>query len=960
MEYKFLDKIGFYSGNKRIDTSTFTEPDPDTEKVRERWLGKDKEINIKRRLNRWKSKISKTMNSETIQVHMVGQSHIDMAWMWRFEQTRKKAIITFRKAILHSKMFPEMFCFALSEPLLLEWVQEDDPELFKQIQETVKAGNIELVGGSYIEPDCMMPSGEAMVRQRLYGMRFYRDNFGVLPRVEWFLDSFGYNYGLPQILVKSGANYFWTTKITWNRDTTFPFVNFWWQGPDGTRILTANFGMGTEPLEWWDKYEIGRHLLKKDGRKVWNYTMDYSKLNEHVEDEICPLVGFFFGLGDGGHGPTHKEVAFANEYAKLDMFKWSRVETFYEGLGKYSEKFPVWNDELYLETHRGCFSNHAEVKRHNRKYENILISLEALALLSSLNNSKYQYPMEDLELLWKLTLKNQFHDVLPGSSIPEVYDEVWDDWNEQDIIIEKIISEIGLALTGEIINDDLQNSADIYLYNPVAWERKSRVFIPRSVFKNTPMLDINGKPKYAKLEFLNGDNEIYICQPIAAEPEDTIDRMPAGWWAVVKLRPLSSTHARIIILNELESEKIKKQTKLKASQNYISNSKVSIKLDPITGAMVGLTAEKINNENNLLKGNSSNLTFGFLDNVQVGFHAWNLTPEYWNHPINLSNDKDMKINVSEIGPVFATLEINRILGVSPVIQKITLFKDCQEIFLDYLANWKQKDIMLKVLFSTSTGAEIAVADATYCAIEFKTNPEVPCDKARYEKICHDYFDLSTPDNKWGLAMINEGKYAFDVKGGDMRLTMLRACRYPISAPEAWVNIERTENTKQFNHEIPKYSGLGPFKCRYALLPHAGGTITNADGSPNVIVKRKAQEFNAPIIVIPTEGIQENQQGIATSGKSLLEILTPNVYLGVLKLNEWKKTGTIIIRFIEGSGISSLAKVKFNSVLSEKISKIQAVDLLERGIERDFKWDKETRVFSFDIGKFEISTFELYI
>ncbi|GAH77701.1 unnamed protein product, partial [marine sediment metagenome] len=169
-----------------------------------------------------------------------------------------------------------------------------------EIQGTVKAGNIELVGGSYVEPDCMMPSGESFVRQRLYGMRFFQNNFGHLPKVEWFLDSFGYNYGLPQILVKSGAKYFWTTKITWNRITTFPFVNFWWEGPDGTRLLTTNFEMNMGPITNWPKYNIGRYLLKKDGKKVWNYSMDYSKLKEHVGEEFCPHIGCFFGKGDGG------------------------------------------------------------------------------------------------------------------------------------------------------------------------------------------------------------------------------------------------------------------------------------------------------------------------------------------------------------------------------------------------------------------------------------------------------------------------------------------------------------------------------------------------------------------------------------------------------------------------------------------------------------------------------------
>jgi alpha-mannosidase len=956
MVNKFIENIGHYSGNKRLESSTFEELDPDNEKTREKWFGGKRELRFKHYLKRWCDKISSSIDPNKVKVHMVGQSHIDCAWMWRFEQTRKKAQVTFRKAILHAKLFPKTFCYALSEPLLLEWIKEDDPDLFKQIQETVKEGNIELVGGSYVEPDCMMPSGEAMTRQRLYGMRFYRDNFGILPKVEWFLDSFGYNFGLPQILIKSGAKYFWTTKLTWNLKTIFPFVNFWWQSPDGSQILTSHFHMAPQVFETWEKNEVGRHLLKKDGRKIWNYTFDYRKLSENVQDKICPHVGFFFGLSDGGHGPTHKEVAFANAYAKLSLFKWGRVEKLFNEIEKDSSNFPIWNDELYLENHNGCFSNHSDVKRHNRKYENLIISLESLAVLTSLICSNYQYPLEKLEFLWKATLKNQFHDVLAGSSIPEVYDELWDDWNKQDLIIKEIINEIGVLLSSQRDNVDSNKSAFFYLYNPLSWERTSRVFIPIDIFTNPPTLDEKNKPKYATLEILNKDNEKYICQPISAEPENNNERMPAGWWTVVKMKPFSLISAKFTILNNIENEEAIQKSKLEGKKNFISNDLVSIKINPNSGAIIELIAKNINNNKNLLRGESSNLTFSFLDDDKI-FPAWNLTPEYWKYPIDLSNKKDVKIQLTEKGPIFTTLEIARKLGINPVTQKITLFNDCPEIFLEYLTNWQQKNVMLKILYSTTTEAETAIAEAAYCAIEFKTNPEVPCDIARFEKIGHKYFDLSTPDKKWGLAMLNEGKYAFDLNGGDIRLTLLRSCRYPPPAPEAWVNLERKENEQLFNHKVPEFSGLGPLKCRYALYPHKGGTLTYEDGTPNFLIKRKAEEFNNHIIIIPTKKVLNNDTNLEKVNEPLMEINTPNIYLGALKKNEWEKNGSLIARFYEGSGISSLATVKINKFLSEKISEIKCIDLLEREISRDFEWNKKTSILTFNMNGFEICSFE---
>jgi alpha-mannosidase len=717
--------------------------------------------------------------------------------------------------------------------------------------------------------------------------------------------------------------------------------------------------MDTHGLETWEKFEVGRHLLKENGNKVWNYTLDYERLKEHVKDEICPHVGAFFGVGDGGHGPTHKEVAVANELVKDLLCKWSRVGSFFEEVEKYSESFPVWNDELYLENHRGCNSNHWEVKRHNRKYENMIVSLENLALLISLTNPEYKYPKDQLEKLWKITLKNQFHDVLPGSSIPEVYDEVWDDWNEQDASIRNIIENIGKAITVNQKIEATLESAEFLLYNQLPWERESRVFIPITVFKNFPRIDKEGKPNFAKLELLNENNEVFVCQPISAEPDYGLDSIPAGWWIVINLKPLGLTRARITIQSDSTSEDLGKRENFRATENSISSENIKIKLDHDTGAIDELIVNEINKGNNLLKGNSSNLTYGFLDKGTT-FPAWNLVRQYWNYPIELSNEKDVKIRVTEIGPIFATIEISRTLGISSVTQKITLFRNCPEIYLEYNSNWKQENIMLKILYSTSTDAEIAIADETYCAITFKTKPETPCDKARYEKICHKYFDISTNDKSWGLALLNEGKYAFDVNGGDIRLTLLRACLYPPPAPEAWVNLERSENEKLYGHTVPRHSGIGPFRCRYALLPHNGGALVDAKGTPNVIVKRKAEEFNNPVMIIPLYNSQINSEEIEAFGDPLLQILTPNVFLGALKLNEWDNTNNIIARFVESSGIPSVVKIKLNSKLSNKISSISAVDLLEREIQYKFEWDNDMAILSFEIGKFEISTFKFRI
>ncbi|HMF34514.1 MAG TPA: hypothetical protein VKK79_24035, partial [Candidatus Lokiarchaeia archaeon] len=290
-------RIGAYSGNERLDPSSFEEPDGDNEETAHMFLDEipsDEDFisETRERYEKYRNILSMSGDPDQFQVHMVGESHIDIAWLWRFEQTRKKGAKTLQKAIYHARRFPGSFCFALSEPILLQWIKEDDPDLFAQVQETVKSGAIELVGGAYVEPDCMMPAGEAFIRHRLYGMRFYQTHFGQLPEVEWFLDSFGYNWGLPQILAKSGAKYFWTSKLTWNMNTVFPFVYFWWQGVDGTRLMTSNFPMAFGSLDSWFMFEVGRRPLKPGVEYVGDYNRDYEDIADFVaEDEICPHIG---------------------------------------------------------------------------------------------------------------------------------------------------------------------------------------------------------------------------------------------------------------------------------------------------------------------------------------------------------------------------------------------------------------------------------------------------------------------------------------------------------------------------------------------------------------------------------------------------------------------------------------------------------------------------------------------
>ncbi len=973
--------VGKYSGNKRLDPSEMKERRLDNAYSRDLWLGemiKDFDFNkhVENKINTFKQSIGLTTDPEKLDITIATQSHIDMAWKWRYEQTRRKGAITFQKAIFHAKKFPDNFNYCASEPILFDWFLQDDPEGFEELKEIVEEGGIELVGGSYVEPDCMMPSGESLVRSRLLGMKFYKEHFGILPKLEWFLDSFGYNYGLPQILKKSGAEYFWTSKITWNRQTIFPFVNFWWESPDGTRLLTSNFKQGWSVLESWMQFEIGRHPFKEDGIKEWDYaSKDYENVDEDVKmDEIVPVVGVFAGKGDGGHGPTHEEVAFDQVAVKKDFAHWGKAVDVFKKLESYGDELPVWQDELYLEYHRGTFSVHWEVKRHNRLYENLLIGFENLSSLTSVFHGDYAIPLKQLDSVWKVVLLNQFHDVLPGSSIPEVYDDVYAMWMECNEIIGDMMEKWRCNLP-------VPENTEIVLSNSLSWKRKSPVFISVDQITEDVELDASNKPPYMKLVRVDDENEVLIGQPVSPEKsavKDKADAKGAGWWTIVELDSFASKSYRVEILNGEEQNSVHKDSVFSASEDFISNGLVDINLDAETGAILKLKAESINEGNNILKGEKSNLTYGYLDDFPHD-HAWNIKPEYWKYPLDIDNSRDVKITVEEKGPVFATLKIERTLGdgeikeqlevnsrigANDVIQKITLFKDCPEVFLSYESDWQQPWVMLKVAYNTTTEAEYDVSDQAYCAIKRSTRPETRPDKARYEKIMHNYVDLSTPDKKWGIAMLNEGKYAYDASESEMRLTMLRTPRYPDPSGEAWVHKERSRRLEDEAGEPPQFVDLGFLRCRYALLPHKGGSLEDPEGDANAIVKNKAEEFNNPVFVTKISDeervISDKSNKFLSNGTGLIKVDKPNVQISAVKQKQWEKSKNMILRVVENCGVDSHnTLITFCDDLAGRIKSITNVDLLERPLEeKHFSWNSDKGQLKISIEKFEILSFEV--
>jgi len=336
--------------------------------------------------------------------YCTGHAHLDLAWMWPIRETKRKAGRTFSNQIDLIKNYPD-YIYCASQPQMYKWVKEIYPGLYDKVKKAVKDGNIEPVGGMWVEPDCNVPSGESMVRQFLYGKRFFRQEFNKDMKVLFLPDVFGFNGNIPQIMKKSGVEYFLTTKMSWNEYNPFPYHSFVWEGIDGTKILAHMPPSGNYNADLTGYY-IGKSY-------------------ENYKEKETKISSMLFGAGDGGGGPSEVQVEMLRRQKSFEGIKKLKASSqidFFKELDKQKDNLPVWQGELYLEKHNGTYTTQGKNKYYNRKIENLLHEVETLASIAMLKKG-HPYPQKALNDIWEEVLLYQFHDILPGSSITRVYDE---------------------------------------------------------------------------------------------------------------------------------------------------------------------------------------------------------------------------------------------------------------------------------------------------------------------------------------------------------------------------------------------------------------------------------------------------------------------------------------------------------------------------------------------------------
>ncbi len=381
------------------------------------------------------------------QIYILGNSHIDVAWLWAIPETKNAMQRTFTSALNLQEHYPELI-FNQSTAASYQWMEHEYPELFVRIQEAVAAGKWELIGGMWVEPDGNLPSGESLIRQILYGQAYFREKFNREVKIAWLPDTFGFHWQMPQILLKSGFEAFVTQKLLWNDTNKFPHQIFWWEGLDGSRIFTYfsnELGQGLEPVA------IAKHLV-----------------NQEEKHNILETA-WLYGVGDHGGGPTADMLDMGREWADSAMFfkvQSSTLENFLLNLKtKLPADLPVWRNELYLEFHRGTFTSKAEQKRQNRQIEVLLGNAEKFSAIACLT-ANIPYPQAQLESAWQGLLLNQFHDILTGTSIPEVFTDANRTWAEVREICDQILPQ------GTQENNNLQ------AWNFLNWSRSQLVKLP--------------------------------------------------------------------------------------------------------------------------------------------------------------------------------------------------------------------------------------------------------------------------------------------------------------------------------------------------------------------------------------------------------------------------------------------------------------------------------------------------
>ncbi|WP_313180136.1 alpha-mannosidase [Lacrimispora sp.] len=661
-----------------------------------------------------------------VKMLFAGHSHIDVAWHWPLKETVRKVSRTFSSMLRLMEQY-EDFKFCQSMPVLYEMAKEYYPELFDQVKKRVEEGRWETLGSMYLEPDCNLINGESFVRQIMYGKKFYNEELGSDSNICFLPDVFGYSSAMPQILKKAGTDYFFTTKLTWNETNEFPYSVFKWRGLDGTEILSGMMSMCTDK---------GLGLYNGDlSASGVRLSMDHFK-NKGNGD---PLL-YLYGHGDGGGGVTKEMLEAVTRLQKVPMtpkVEIGTVKQYFEELDKEKD-YPVWAGELYFEKHRGTYTTAARNKKNNRKSEFLFRDAEIVSVFQYLENGGFQGT--DLEKGWKLILLNQFHDILPGTCIGEVYEECDRDYEE--------ISRIGQ----QSIRQNLDSMAclpeeGVTVYNSLSWSRSQVVSIDGRGKQG--VRDLNGNyPKQSK----KADGTIvFLAEDVPALGYRTYERTD-------ELQEICEPMAAFCEAGE--------------NSVKISNEWLDVALDG-DGTVISLY-DKTARRQILKEGRRGNF-LKLLEDIPVEWgSAWETTRKREDKPSMPFHIVSQK--VTEHNCLYTEISIESEVHHSRVKQEIIVYHHGPYIEFKTEVDWDEKHKMLRVEFPVDVHALNARYDVAFGNAEHPNHFTTSQDEARFEVCGHKWGDIS--DGGFGVSLLNDCKYGYSIQDSNMELSLLRSADHP--------------------------------------------------------------------------------------------------------------------------------------------------------------------------------------
>ncbi|MCO5317493.1 MAG: glycosyl hydrolase-related protein [Microthrixaceae bacterium] len=632
----------------------------------------------------------------SMKLSAMGHAHIDTAWLWPMRETRRKCARTFSNQVRLLEEYPEHL-FVCSQAAQYEFVREDHPELFEQISHHVARGRWVPVGAMWVEADMNLPSGESLVRQLVAGQRYFEEHFGMRCEEVWLPDVFGYPGSLPQIFLQAGCNRFLTQKLSWNKQNRFPHHSFTWEGIDGSRVI-AHF----PPIETYNSELTPREL-----------SFASSNFADHAWSDIAVVP---FGHGDGGGGPTAEMLDRARllgDVAGLPRLELHGPSEFFGDLAAELERpgTPEWTGELYFEMHRGTLTSQAATKVGNRRCEQLLREVELWA--ATLGDARYS---EELDLLWKRVLTQQFHDVLPGSSIA---------WVHHDAEAEHAaVLERGSQIRSELLERLPGGSV---VANAATHARRELVVGHAAAPGGGP------------------------CQQLDEALHATLVEVPGlGTAPLVGLEPVAEVHA---------------------DQRAISNGIVEARFDP--GGALG-SFRDCRNDREVVPAGSRCAALQIGADHPVEYDAWDI--EQWTAPGSVDLPDAAEAEVTHRGPLLGAVSFTRRVGRSEVVQTYSLAADSARLDIRLDIDWHEDEKYLSIDFPLEVRAEAAACEIQFGKVDRPTHGNTSWDAAKFEVCAHRWVDMSEPS--FGVAVLNDGRYGHSVQGGGIRVSLLRSPSYP--------------------------------------------------------------------------------------------------------------------------------------------------------------------------------------